>query len=247
MAIINKIIVLALILTFGFLTEADAQTRRRKTKPRPTTPIVRPQIISPTLEPEVVSRAEDDLNGENGAAIPNSKSINPDPQKLPPPTRPVKTVVAPTNKNSSTAREKEDRSLLDLERLSIAEGRAEAFRRQLSDAIEREAAMRTKIEQLEYQMRPEVIQSGTATIGSLRPEEVRESRRKMLENEKTRTNEQLTQVLQSRTRLEAAIINADALVDKLRARIESEIDEETRKSADKISAKDSTEPKIQDN
>ncbi|MEP6925641.1 MAG: hypothetical protein ABI954_14340 [Pyrinomonadaceae bacterium] len=246
MAISNKILVLILILTFGSLVDVNAQTRRRKIKSRRTTPIARPQTISPTLEPEVISRAEEDLNGENGTASVNNGSINPDPQKKLP-TRPLKTVVAPTNKANSSAQEKEDRSLLDLERLSLAEGRAEAFRKQLSDVIEREAAMRSKIEQLDYQMRPEVIQSETATIGSLRPEEVRESRRKMLENEKTRTNEQLTQILQSRTRLEAAVINADSLVDKLRARVESEIDEETRKSANKISAKDSTEPKIQDN
>jgi hypothetical protein len=247
MAISNKILVLALILAFGLLVDAEAQTRRSKRKShRTNTTVIKQQPIRPLiLEPEVVSRAEDDLKAENSGVTDRDGNINPDPQRTTQ-TRPVKTTVATTGKNNS-AKEKEERSLIDLERLSLAEGRAEAFRKQLSDVIEREAALRSKIDQLDYQMRPEIIQNETAVIGSLRPEQIRDSRHKMLENEKTRTNDQLTKVMESRTRLESAIVNADALVDKLRARVEAESNEDTQMGPEKITAKDSNAPQVPDN
>ncbi len=247
MAISKNILVLALILMFGAALNADAQKRRRKTRsPRAKTfSTIRPPatLSSIPYEPEVVSRAEDDLTGENGATANNNGSVNSD---LPKPSapRPVKTAAPSVNKSKSA---EDDRSLVDLERLSLAEGRAEAFRKQLSDVIERENTLHSKIEQLDYQMNPEVIQSEASTIGSLRPEEVRDSRRKMLENEKTRTNDQLNTVMESRTRLESAIANADALVNKLRARVEAETDGETQTSSDKIITKDSTLPQVPDN
>lgn len=250
MAINSYILILTLILTLGLTSGADAQTRRRKIKshrtPTMTTAQQSPPQIVPvqtTLEPEVVSRAEDDLNAENSAATDKNNSVNSDLQKTPT-ARPVKTLVAPINKNNA-AEERESRSLIDLERLSLAEGRAEAFRKQLSDVIERESALRSKIDQLDYQMRPEVIQGETAVIGSLRPEEVRDSRRKMLENEKSRANDQLNTVMTSRIRLDSAILNADALVDKLRARVEAEINEDTRKPSESGSVRE--EPQIPDN
>jgi len=246
MAICIKILTLALILTFGLVIDADAQTRRRKLKQRRTNAVVRPQTTPlPTLDAEVISRAEEDLKAENATTTGENGAINPDLQRTQSP-RPVETLITPNGKRNS-AEEKEDRSLIDLERLSLAEGRAEAFRKQLSDVIERESALRSKIEQLDYQMRPEVIQGDTATIGSLRPEQIRDSRRKMLENEKTRINEQITKVLESRTRLESAIANADALVDKLRSRVEAESSEETRRLPEKITSKDSTDPQVPDN
>ncbi len=246
MTIGKQILALVLVLMFGVMLNADGQKRRRKTRShRTTTTAIRPPAtLSPApSEPEVVSRAEDDLTGENGSTTGTNGSINPD---LPKPSapRPVKIIATPVNKNKSAD---EDRSLVDLERLSLAEGRAEAFRKQLSDVIERENTLRSKIEQLDYQMNPEVIQSEASTIGSLRPEEVRDSRRKMLENEKTRTNDQLNTVMESRTRLESAIANADALVNKLRARVEAETDGETQTSSDKITTKDSTLPQVPDN
>ena len=244
MAMNKQILVLALILMFGATFNLDAQKRRRKTRSRrTTTALIQPTpALSPsTTEPEVISRAEDDLAGENGVKTNNNGSINPDLPKLVTPTRPVKTVSASSNKSKSA---EEDRSLIDLERLSLAEGRAEAFRKQLADVIERENALRTKIEQLDYQMRPEVVQSETSTIGSLRPEDVRDSRRKMLENEKTRANDQLNTVMESRTRLESAIVNADALVDKLRARVEAETSGDTQSLPERVTSQDSAEPQI---
>ena len=245
MAISKTLLALVLILMFGATLNADAQKRRKTRSHRTKTySDIRPTATLPPLsEPEIISRAEDDLTAENSAGSGKNGSISPD---LPKPAlpRPVKNNPAPINKTKSA---EDDRSLIDLERLSLAEGRAEAFRKQLADVIERENGLRSKIEQLDYQMRPEVIQSETLTIGSLRPEEVRDSRRKMLENEKTRANDQLSTVLESRTRLESAIINADALVDKLRLRVEAETNNENQKSPEKITAKDSTEPQTPDN
>lgn len=246
---INKffvwVLLIGLSLTITF--EASAQTKKRKPKTRRATNIViRSQpTLPPMVEPEVVSRATDELNDPTAAAATNENNVSSPSQKTLP-VASISSAAAPIDKKDS-AREKEDRSLLDLERLSLAETRAETFRKQLSDVIDREANLRTKIEQLEFQIRPENIQMETSVIGSLRPEEVRESRRKIIENDKTRTIDQLNKTIESRARLELAIASADVLVDKLRARVEAEATAETRKSADKVSAKDSVEPTSPDN
>jgi chromosome condensin MukBEF ATPase and DNA-binding subunit MukB len=53
----------------------------------------------------------------------------------------------------------------------------------------------------------------------VRPEEVRESRKRQLESEKGRLQAQISILETSRTRLEQAITTADSEVDLLRARL----------------------------
>ena len=60
-----------------------------------------------------------------------------------------------------------------------------------------------------------------AGFGTVRPEEVRETRRRQLENERSRVLAQIKILETSRTRLEAAITTADAEVDRLRRRLEA--------------------------
>lgn len=225
----SKILILAAIfLLTGFLLEADAQTKRRKsTSPRRKARVVRPAPPIVTLEPEVVSRAEDELSAEQQQTgiDPNLPSNGQNSQ--PSARQPSRTsqrvnelnqqVTTLTDKINSL--EKQQRGLLELEQLSRAEDRAEALRQQLDDTFAKESDLRSRIEQINLQMQPEAIERETATIGSLRPEQVRESYRKRYENEKMRANEQLNKLLETRARLEAALLNADNLVQRLRARV----------------------------
>lgn len=226
----------ALIVFFGAVAfAADAQTTRgKKTTSRTNKTIVRQPSNNSAriIEPEVVSTAEEIENQENGSQA----AVDPSPGKR---VNGKQNAAAEQNQSNSARanaalrreinalREQvktltEKRGVEDLEKLSVAEERAENFRRKLEETIAREADLNAKIQQLEYQSRPEQIQIETAVIGSTRPEEVREARRKMLEAEKTRLREQINQVQISRTRLEAAIANADSLVEKLRARVEAD-------------------------
>lgn len=228
--------ILTLMVLFGaFVFVADAQTKRgKKTARRSSNSIVRPQTNNSAriIEAEVVSTAEEIENQENGGQA----AIDPSPGKRENgkqnPAASQNQSNAPRS-NAALRREinalreqiktlSEKRGVEDLEKLSVAEERAENFRRKLEEAIGRESELNSKIQQIEYQLRPEAIQIETAVIGSTRPEEVRDARRKMLEGEKTRLREQINQAQISRTRLEAAVANADSLVEKLRARVEAD-------------------------
>jgi uncharacterized protein YlxW (UPF0749 family) len=116
--------------------------------------------------------------------------------------------------------EEQQRTLLDMERLSRAETRAENFRAQLRDVQEKETALQARAEQIEFDLRPENIERASQTFGSTRPEEVRDARRRQLENERTRVQSQLQVLAQSRARLETAIADADAEADAVRRRME---------------------------
>ena len=72
--------------------------------------------------------------------------------------------------------------------------------------------MEARAEDIDYALKPENIERSTAGYGTTRPEELREQRRKQLENEKERVRKQLDQLAASRTRLEQAIATSDRLL-----------------------------------
>lgn len=116
----------------------------------------------------------------------------------------------------------QQRTLVNLERLSRAEQRAESFRTKLRDVMEKEVALQTRAEQIEYELKPENIDRRAATTGTLRPDELRSHIRTQLENEKKRIESQFSLITESRTRLESAIVVADTEVERLRALINQE-------------------------
>ena len=116
--------------------------------------------------------------------------------------------------------ESQQRTLVDLERLSRAEQRAETMRAQLRDVQEKEANLEARREQVDFDLRPENIERSVATYGSTHPEEARDARRHGLESEKTRVQAQLDLMTTSRQRFESAIASADLEVEKVRKRID---------------------------
>lgn len=231
-------IVLVVLLTFGlFLDEASAQNRRRnKRSRRATNPVVTNRVpqqpVTPQTDPQIISTAEDqasqdgslDISGQIPAETrrTNRQQRNTEPDEGDAMRRTVTELSNQVTKLSDklTQMEQQQRTLVDLERLSRAEQRAEGFRAQLRDVQEKESNLAGRMEQIEFDLRPESIERSVAIMGSTRPEEAREARRRALESEKTRTRSQLDALQSSRTRLEAAIATADAEVDKLRKRLE---------------------------
>jgi len=132
----------------------------------------------------------------------------------------VQTGGAPGGKQSPLA--------LNLEILSRAEQRAEGMRRTLLEMTEKETAYRTRLMQLDDDMRSDSIDRSLSGIGSTRTPELRELRRRQLDNERRGVEILLGQATASRARLEDELKQADLLVARIRQRllpiIEREID-----------------------
>ena len=88
--------------------------------------------------------------------------------------------------------------------------KADTLRLQLLDVQEKEAALQERVRQLDEDLKPENIEHSLAGIGSTRPEELRERRRRQLQIEKDSLLTQLGLLAKTRAGLEAAIATADA-------------------------------------
>ena len=109
---------------------------------------------------------------------------------------------------------------VDLEFLARAENRADGLRAQLANLQMRESELQARIEELDYQMKPESIQRALALVGSARPmDELRANLRARLESEKRRTNAQLEVLATTRIKLETALREAEAECARLRQRL----------------------------
>lgn len=93
---------------------------------------------------------------------------------------------------------------------SGAQDRAANLRAQLSEVETKQAELQTRRQDLDEQLKPENIEKVLAGVGSTRPEDLREQRRRQLEIERNGVQKQLDLLATSHTRLEAAIAQADA-------------------------------------
>jgi hypothetical protein len=89
---------------------------------------------------------------------------------------------------------------------------AQKLRGDLSQLHDREAEIKIRLTELEYDLKPENIERHFAGVGSIHPEELREARRKQLQLEKDRLVGQLSEIDQNQARLESEIQIADAKV-----------------------------------
>ena len=87
---------------------------------------------------------------------------------------------------------------------------AENLRGQLRDVEAEDAELEVRLQQLDWDLRPENIERYFAAVGSTRPEELREQRRRQLQNDKQRASNRRAQLATSRARLQTAIGAADA-------------------------------------
>ena len=81
---------------------------------------------------------------------------------------------------------------------------------QLSKVQDKQAELKIRLDQLDFDLKPENIERYFNGFGSTRPEELRESRRRQLQIEKDRVVAQLEQLASGRVLLEAAITSAQA-------------------------------------
>jgi hypothetical protein len=89
---------------------------------------------------------------------------------------------------------------------------AEALERlklQLVEVQAKEESLRSRLQRLDYDLQPENIERSLAGIGSTKPEELREHRRRQLTIERDGVLAQLQRLEMARARLEAAIASAE--------------------------------------
>ncbi len=231
----NILTAMALCLVI-LISSADAQTTRRKKR------VNRSPIVSPTPPPPVsptVSENGQYLDGNQIVFGETSPTQTPTEQPTTEESVPttdgatetdgrIKELNARLKKLETTKKseydQKQQRLLLNLDILSRAESRAESLRKQLFEMIEKENSVKTRLEQIQYDARPELIDRSVAMVGSFRPEELRDQRKKSLEAEKRNLESLLTQIQTSRTTLESNVQNADSLVERVRSKLDKEID-----------------------
>lgn len=219
-------LLLASLITLSlFSIDADAQRRRNRRVRR--TP--RPVVTNPDIAPPGSESVGPD--GERIISTADESSVDPSVPKQTPAAKKSteremeKTINALSTQidrlnNKLTKMEENDRSLIDMERLTRAEQRTENLRMQQVDVESRLADLQSRLEQTEYAMKPENIERSNAGYGSVRPEEARDTRRRQLESERARLQAQIRILETSRTRLEQALATADEEVDLLRRRLE---------------------------
>jgi len=223
-------------IAFALAAPATSQTRRKKTRP-----------TAPAPQPTVVTQA--DIYREQSRQIiegATQPAVEPTPpaEQLPETTdqkldnigkrldelgQRIRSMES-ASKNDYDAKQK--RLLLNLDILTRAEERAQSLRKQLYEVIERESSVKTRLEQLEFDLRPEMIDRQVAFAGTLRPEELREMRRKNLDVERRNLQSLLVEIQSTRANLETNVARADQLVEKLRAKLEKDIDDALSDSPD---------------
>jgi hypothetical protein len=91
-----------------------------------------------------------------------------------------------------------------------AQEKAASLRAQLTEVEKKQADLQTRLKNLDEGLKPENIESALAGMGSTRPEDLREQRRRQLEIERNGVRAQLDLLATSHSRLETAIATADA-------------------------------------
>jgi hypothetical protein len=219
------------------VVDADAQSRRKRRTRRATKPAAaKPVVTNPAIAPpgseqaagadgeRIISTADQSATEtEASAETAPAKKSNP-PNKAAGDTEIQETINQLSNQvdklnDKLTRMQENDRALIDMERLTRAEQRAENLRAQQVDVESKLADLQAKVDQIDFLLRPENIERA-AGYGTLHPEEAREARRRQLDGEKSRALAQVKILETSRTRLETSVVNADAEVDNLRRRIE---------------------------
>ena len=178
-----------------------------------TNPVPRPTATP--FEPEVVSR-DSDLEDMIRRQTEPTRDLADETDRAVRERRPVAGLEL-----DSLSEEQQKRLVLYLDILTRLEQRAESLRGQLINMIEKQNSVSTKIQKVDYNLRPEVIAGVTALSGSFRPEDLREQRKSELEIEKQNLTNLLDQLESSIATLEDNLRRADMMAERVRLAFEA--------------------------
>lgn len=220
------------------VVDAGAQSKRKRRTRRAKPAAPKPVVTNPAIAPlgaeqatgpdgeRIISTADQDPAETEAAADAATTKKSPTATKTAGDAEMQQTINQLSNQvdklnNKLTQMQENDRTLIDMERLTRAEQRAESLRAQQVDVESKLADLQARVEQIDYSLKPESIERA-AGYGTVHPEEAREARRRQLENEKGRVQAQIRILETSRARLETSVRTADAEVDSLRHKIETQ-------------------------
>ncbi len=242
--------------------DADAQRRRKRRARRVKRPVAsRPAITNPAIAPagsetttgaggeKIISTAEQNTNETEQTtenAEPKKNNGSPRSSGDADMQQTINTLSNQVDRlnDKLTQLQQNDRTLIDMERLTRAEQRAESLRAQQVDVESKLADLQAKLEQITYELRPENIERA-AGFGTVHPEEARDARRRQLEGERSRVLAQIKILETSRTRLETSVATADAEVDALRRKIEMQQAQQDTSGATNAEPKSTRRPRPQ--
>jgi len=217
-----RILLATLAAAFLFLPAAQSQQRKRVSR-RVTHP-VRPQADATPLpnEPTVVSTAEDqqETPRRTTRTRQSATGTQAENEQLRSTVRQLSSQVEQLSSQLNQMKN-DQHAMVDLERLTRAEQRAEDLRNQLREVTDKEFQYQERLAEIDYELQPDSIQRRAALIGSLNPSAVRDAIEQQLQREKTRIQKQLELLAASHTRLDAAVASADAEVERLRQRVDA--------------------------
>jgi hypothetical protein len=200
-----------------FSIPSSAQTPQR----RPTDSATQAQEQSPALPANASSI--DVVASEIGLLRKSLQTLNARLREI------SEKVFASGSNPSGSLNDRQSRISANLELLSKTELRAETLRKLFLELTEKETSVRNRLVQVEEEIRPESIERAMTLVGSTRSVELREVRRRVLENERRGLDSLLNQTAQSRLRLEDDVKQADAMVFRLRQRLLPLIEKEIEK------------------
>ncbi|MBK6590990.1 MAG: hypothetical protein IPG22_22245 [Acidobacteria bacterium] len=222
MSHVNKLAYVFLAVIVGV---AGANGQATKPKPKP--------LATPPPTAEVISRAGDYVELPPLVSVPTEKTAE---QPTVSDADRIKELTDRIKKLESAQKvdkdEKQKRLLLNLDILTRSEQRSESLRKQLFEMIEKENTVKTRLDQLEIDIRPESIERTLQLNGSMRPEEVRENRRKSLAAERGNLQSLLAEIQNTKSNINVNLQKSEAMVEKIRTKLEKDIDDSFLKDAD---------------
>jgi hypothetical protein len=231
----SVLFVFVLIVDFELTLSVAAQANKKKTRATRKPAAVK-TVPATTGDAQVVSLVDQYQDTSTQIIQPNATPSLADTQttKLPDETtkrlKDIQSRIKKLENNQSvdkkpTYEERQKMLLTNLDILTKAEQRSESLRKQRFDMIDKESSIRSRLDQLDIDIRPESIEKSVAMMGTMRPEEIREAKRKSLDAERRNLQTLLNDVVAARAALDADVLRSDALVEKLRNKLEKDIDD----------------------
>ena len=220
-----SLVVFATVFVGLFAVEGSGQGTRRKRDPNATT-----VPTSTSGEAQVVSRAAD-FPDTDTILVPKT-DVKKTTELAADPNDTSKTIADLQNringlessKKNESQDDKQKRLLLNLDILTRAEQRSESLRKQLFEMVEKESSIKSKLDTIEINIRPEAIERDVAHAGTMRPEDLRTLKKKQLELERTNLQAVLAEIQKTKAVLDQNLQRSEQMVEKLRIRLEKEIE-----------------------
>ncbi|MCA1625362.1 MAG: hypothetical protein LC768_05400 [Acidobacteria bacterium] len=122
--------------------------------------------------------------------------------------------------------EKQQKLLFGYEILNRAEQRLEILQKFQIELAEKEASIKTRLAQIEQEIKPESIDRNVTFIGTTKTDEMREGRRRTLEAERGSLQTLFSQIRQNLIQTSSELRQAETLVTHLRRKILPQVEME---------------------